>query len=180
MGACSSGFKIWGWAVTRRTHLNGSTIPMQGPTPDAKLAAMELNGLASSVRQLFVKASPTVEKSCTMLRNGPTHSLVAKFPQRLVVACSTPNFVLQGKNAANEATDECVRYFDAWCRVAQWTYVPSDSLRENLAWWAVTQRTLKNHKTVKIGRWALARVWAFAQDNTVHVQLVRKRKALHI
>ena len=41
--------------------------------------------------------------------------------------------------------------------------VPSDSLplRENLAWWAATQRTLKNHKTVKIGGWALAR------DNTV-------------
>ena len=27
----------------------------------------------------------------------------------------------------------------------------SDSLRKNLAWWAVTRRTLKNHKTVKIG-----------------------------
>ena len=34
--------------------------------------------------------------------------------------------------------------------------LPSDSLRENLAWWAVTQRTLKNHKTVKIGGWALS------------------------
>ena len=30
---------IWGWAVTQRTCLNGSTIPTQGPTPDAKLAA---------------------------------------------------------------------------------------------------------------------------------------------
>ena len=29
------------------------------------------------------------------------------------------------------------------------------------AWWAVTQRTLKKHKTVKIWRWVLAR------DNTV-------------
>ena len=36
---------------------------MQGPTPDAKLAAMGLNGLASSVRQLFIEASPTVEKA---------------------------------------------------------------------------------------------------------------------
>ena len=36
--------------VTWRTRLNGSTIPMQGPTPDAQLAAMGLNGLASSVR----------------------------------------------------------------------------------------------------------------------------------
>ena len=39
--------------------------------------------------------------------------------------------------------------------------LPMDSIRKNLAWWAVTQRTLKNHKTVKIGGWVLAR------DNTV-------------
>ena len=36
---------------------------MQGPTPDAKLAAMRLNGLVLSVRQLFVDTSPTVEKA---------------------------------------------------------------------------------------------------------------------
>ena len=29
--------------------------------------------------------------------------------------------------------------------------LPSDSLHKNLAWWAVTRRTSKNHKTVKIG-----------------------------
>ena len=30
--------------------------------------------------------------------------------------------------------------------------LPSDSLCENLAWWAVTRRTLQNHKTVsKLG-----------------------------
>ena len=45
--------------------------------------------------------------------------------------------------------------------------LPPDSLRKNLAWWAVTQRTLKNHKSGKFGRWALARVWALARDNTV-------------
>ena len=45
--------------------------------------------------------------------------------------------------------------------------LPLDSILNNLAWWAVTQRTLKNHKTVKIGGWMLARVWALARDNTV-------------
>ena len=50
--------------------------------------------------------------------------------------------------------------------------LPSDSLREKLACWAVTRRSLKNHKTVKIGGWALARVWALAWDNTVVVVLV--------
>ena len=32
-----------------------------------------------------------------------------------------------------------------------------DSLRKDLPWWEVTRRTLKNHKTVKIGGWELAR-----------------------
>ena len=63
MDARSSSATIWGWGVTRRTHLNGSTIPTQGPTPDTKLAAMGLNGLPSSVRPWFVEASPTVEKA---------------------------------------------------------------------------------------------------------------------
>ena len=42
-----------------------------------------------------------------------------------------------------------------------------DSLRKNLAWWAITWRTSRNHKTVNIGGWALARRWALAQDNMV-------------
>ena len=63
MGARNSSAKNWRWAVTLRTYLNGSTIPTQGPTPDAKLAAMGLNRLASSVRPWFVEACPTVEKA---------------------------------------------------------------------------------------------------------------------
>ena len=43
MGARGSSTKIWGWVVTRRKCLNGSTIPKQGPTSDAKLAAMGPN-----------------------------------------------------------------------------------------------------------------------------------------
>ena len=35
--------------------------------------------------------------------------------------------------------------------------LPSDSLCKNLAWWVVTRRTSKNHKTVQIGGWVLAR-----------------------
>ena len=38
---------------------------------------------------------------------------------------------------------------------------------QELAWWAVTWRTLKNHKTAKSGGWALARVWALVRDNMV-------------
>ena len=106
MGTRSSSVKIWGWVVTWRT------IPMQGPTLDAKLAAMGLNGLALLVRPWFVEASPTVEKAVSW-QSGPTRSLVAKFPQCSIVTCSI------GKNVANEATDGCVRTFGTWCRVVQ-------------------------------------------------------------
>ena len=63
MGTRSSSAKIWEWAVTRRTRLNGSTIPTQRPTLDTKLAAMGLNGLALLVHPCFIKASPTVDKA---------------------------------------------------------------------------------------------------------------------
>ena len=78
---------------------------MQGPTLDAKLAAMGQNGLASSVCQLFVEASPTVVKAGSCYKADR----LAVFSRHLQYA----NFILQGKNAANEATNGCVRTFDA-------------------------------------------------------------------
>ena len=59
MDARNSSAKIWG--------LGSYTEKMfkcfnQGPTPDAKLAAMGLNRLALPVCPCFVEASPTVEK----------------------------------------------------------------------------------------------------------------------
>ena len=55
----------------------GSTIPMQGPTPDAKLAA---KGLASSVHPCFVEAKPDSGEGCIVSQSGLTHSLIANFP----------------------------------------------------------------------------------------------------
>ena len=51
------------------------------------------------------------------------------------------------------------------------------SSHKNLAWWVVTRRTSKTHKTIKIGRWALAK------DNMVvlilrHRQFTVKRELL--
>ena len=64
MGARSSRAKIWGWAVTRRKCLNGSTIPEQDPhRMRSWQPCMGPNRLASSVRPCFVEASPTVEKA---------------------------------------------------------------------------------------------------------------------
>ena len=97
MDACSSSAKIWGWAVTRRMCLNGSTIPTQGPTPDAKLAAMGPNQLASSFRWWSVKASPTMGESCIVLQSGPARSLIATFPQCSVITCSTRILCCRGR-----------------------------------------------------------------------------------
>ena len=55
--------KFGGGRLHGESCLNGSTIPEQGPTPDAKLAAMWPNRLALSVCPYFVEASPTVEKT---------------------------------------------------------------------------------------------------------------------
>ena len=53
MGARSSSVKNWGWAVTQRMSLNGSTIPVQGPTPDVKLAA---RGYQIDLHRCFFRA----------------------------------------------------------------------------------------------------------------------------
>ena len=54
-------------------------ICKEGPTPDAKLAAMRLNGLASSVCQLFVEASPTVEKAASCYKADRLVALLLSF-----------------------------------------------------------------------------------------------------
>ena len=99
------------------------------------------------------------EESCIVVQSGPTHSLSAKFPHRLVVTCS-------------KQTSCCRRTLRAWpwkgvceplmpdvvapkahqnnCSYLNSVNLPPDLLCKNLAWWAVTWRTSKKHKTVKI------------------------------
>ena len=70
--------------------MNGSTVPVQALTLDAKLAAKRVqNRPASPINLCFVEASLTVD--CIVLKSRPT--------------CSLMNFILQLRKAANEATD---------------------------------------------------------------------------
>ena len=109
MGARSSTAKKWGWAVTRRRCLNGSTIPMQGPTPDAKLAARVYRIVASSVLH---QGQPDSGESSVVLQSWPTRSLVAKFLQSSVVACSTQISCCRERMLQTRLrTGVC----DAWC-----------------------------------------------------------------
>ena len=66
MGAHSSSAKIWVWTFAQRRCLNGSTIPLQGPTLDVKVIyQVALNRLASSLRPCFIEARTTMEKAVT-------------------------------------------------------------------------------------------------------------------
>ena len=72
------------------------------------------NRLALSLRLCFVKASPTVKAALCYTADN----LVALLPSCRSVQSSLAvrEFMLQGKNAANKATDRCVQI---WCCGAQ-------------------------------------------------------------
>ena len=156
---------------TENTHLNGSTIPTQGPTTDAKLAAMVTEWTCIFGSSVICRGQPDSGERCIVLQSGPTCSLIAKFPQRSVVACNTRISCCRGRTLQTRPrTGVCEplmpdvmvpKAHQNNCSYVSSADLLSDSLYKNLAWWAVTRRTLKNHKTVKIGGWALA------QDNMV-------------
>ena len=98
--------------------------------------------------------------SSVILQSGPTRSLVANFLQRSVVACSTQISCCRGRMLQTRPrtgmceplmldvmAPEMHQNNRSYVRSAD---LPSDTLREILAWWAVTRRTLKNNKTVNI------------------------------
>ena len=78
---------------------------MQGPTPNANLAAMGQNRLASLVRQCFIKASPTVEKAVSCYK---ADRLVASLLSFRSVQSLLAVREFQWKNAANETAGGCV------------------------------------------------------------------------
>ena len=132
---------------------------------------------------MLPRGQPDSRESCIVLQSGPTRSLVAKFSQRSIVGYSMQISFCRGRTLRTRLrTDVCEPLTpDAMASKVHQNnrgYVssvdlPSDSLRKNLAWWVVTRRTSKNHKTVKIGRWALSQIWALVQDNSVvYIHLV--------
>ena len=130
--------------------------------------------VASSV---LPRGQPDSRESCIVLQSGPTRSLVAKFSQRSVVTCSMQISCRRGRMLRTRLrTDVCkpLMPYVVASKVHQnnHSYVssadlPLDSLCKILGTWTVTRKTSKNHKTVKIGGWALAQISALAQDNSV-------------
>ena len=120
---------------------------------------------------------PDSGESCIMLQSGPTRSLVAKFPQHSVVACSTQISCCRGRMLQKRPwTGVCEPLMPDVVTYLRIHYV------RILAYGGWLHR--EPWKTTKLSKLEVGclhgYIWAFTQDNTVHVQLVRKRKGLHI
>ena len=87
MGDRGSSAKNWGWAVTRRRWLNGSTISYLRARAHSR-CEVSCQGVPHR-RFVLRRGHPDSGESCIVLISWRTRSLVAKFPQRSVVACNT-------------------------------------------------------------------------------------------
>ena len=130
MYARSSSTKNWGWAVVWRRCLNGSTIPVQGPIPNAKSAA---RGYRIDLHCCFVCAllRPAWQGRKLYCATKWTDSLPhCQVSTAIQFSLAVREFHAAGKEQCNKATDGCVRTFDAWCHGTQSASEQSQLLSE--------------------------------------------------
>ena len=88
-------------------------IPMQGPTPDVKLAVMGPNRLALLVHSSFVEASPTVEKAVSCYKADWLLASLLSFCS-IQSSLSVCKFRATGKECCEQGHKHvCVWTFDA-------------------------------------------------------------------
>ena len=150
--------------------LNWFNYPHARAHPGCKVSCHGTESTCIVGSSMIRRGQPDSGESCIVLQSRPTRSLVAKFPQRSVIACSTWNsccrtLQIRPRMGVCEPLMPDVMAPKAHQNNRSSADLLSDSLHKNLAWWAVTRKTLKNHKIVKIGGWVLAR------DNTVVLSL---------
>ena len=130
---------------------------MQAPTLDAKLAA---RGTESTIvaSPVLHQGQPDGGESCIMLESGPTRSLIVKLSQRLLLAvcefCTvSEEHCKRGYRWVCETLLPNVVAPEAYQNGCSYVHELSgptfDSLRKNLAWWAVTWRTSKTTELSK-------------------------------
>ena len=167
-------------AVARRKVLDWVNYPAQVPTPDAKLAA---RGYQIGLHRHFVRDS---SRPAQQWKKGAScykaDWLVASLPSFWAFSphLHYANFMLQGKNAVNEATDRFVQTFDAGCRrvwsASEWSQLHMWAQRTYFRF--ITQKFCpiggymeylkKPTKLSKFGVGAWAGIWALDRDNAVH------------
>ena len=115
-----------------RERLNGSTIPAEGPTPDAKLAVGATKSTCIVASSVLCWGQPDSRESCIVLQSGPTHSLVAKFPHCLVIACSTEILCCRGRTLQTRPWMDVSLCANLWCLMS-W---PPKHIRTIAVMWA--------------------------------------------
>ena len=89
MGARSSNAKIWGWAVTQRKCFKWFNYSRARAHPGCKVSCHGTESTCIIGSSMLHWGQSDSGEGYIMLQSGLTYSLVAKFPQHSVVACST-------------------------------------------------------------------------------------------
>ena len=172
-----------GWALTQRRCLNSPTVPMQVPTPDPKLIVMtgttELTRIVASAVLPFLgkRGQHGSRESCILLQNRPPEVSLSSLHS--IRCLQYANFVLQVKNHCRQGYDWCVQTLlpdvvACLKLIEHSTWTQTVNFRVTIQEFCVVggyTEDLTNHRTVKIGGWALARGWELARDNTIPVSI---------
>ena len=168
MSAHSSSPKNRGWALTWRRRLNNPTISVQAPTPDPKLAdrGYWVDSLRSFARaSLFRQTRPARQYRklypARKWTNPKSHSQgfaafiacsmqISYCKQRTMRVRLSQLVCAAGCSGAWNSSKQSQTFVQEFCMVGGYT------------------EDLTNHRTVKIGGWALAWGWALARDNTIN------------
>ena len=160
MGACSSSTKNWGWVVYTEKVLEWFNYPRARAHPGCELICQGVPNCHFMLR----RGQPNSGESCIVLQSWPTRSLVAKFPHHSVIACSTQisccrerTLQTRPRTGVCEPLKPDVVASKVQCSYVSSADLPTNSIRKNLAWWAVTQRTSKTTKLSKLGGGRLLR-----------------------
>ena len=125
------------------------------PGCEASCHVAELNSLL--VCLYFVEASPTVEKTVSCYKADWLIALLLSFHSVQFACVMQISCCRGGMPRTRPRTGVCEpdvvapKVHQNNCGYVSSLDLPSDSLHKNLAWWVITRRNQKNHKTVKIG-----------------------------
>ena len=81
--------------VAGKGHWNGSTIPVQVPTPNAKLAARGTKSTCIIASLVLRQSQPNDEESCIVLESGPTCRNSAKLLQHSSLAVHKFHIIIE-------------------------------------------------------------------------------------
>ena len=140
---------------TKGVWLHGQGAWMVWLSPCRRLPRIDLHRRFTCACQ----DQPDSGESCTVLESGPICSLVVKLP---FVTCIMWNSCCKLRKLwtrlhsgvcktlmPDVMVPEAHQHYRSYVRELRGSAL--DSLHKNLAWWVVTHRNSKNHKTVKIG-----------------------------